>query len=64
VQLRFVNAGVRSDVTTSVTFTNNGMFATVNFRGDQRRLFPINAFVPADFNTGIYRSTLIAVKMA
>ena len=48
---------------TAVTFVNSGAATTINFCGDQRSQFPIDHIVHADFNTGIYCSTLIAVTV-
>jgi hypothetical protein len=46
---------------TAVTFINAGTATTINFCGDQRSGFPINRVAQADFTTGTFCSTLIAV---
>lgn len=48
---------------TAVGFVNAGALTTINFCGDQQNLFPMDQFAHADFNTGIYCSTLIAVTI-
>jgi len=48
---------------TAVTLTNAGMASTMSFCGDQQKLFPLNQSVKADFNTGIYCSTLLTVTV-
>jgi hypothetical protein len=46
---------------TAVTFINAGTATAINFCGDQRSGFPINRSAQADFTTGMFCSTLIAV---
>jgi hypothetical protein len=61
-QLGFVDDSHGTSVTfTAVTFINGGMSTTVQFCGDQQSQFPVNRFAQANFNTGIYCSTLIVV---
>jgi hypothetical protein len=62
VQLEFINDGHGTLINfTAVTFINGGSATTVNFCGDQRSGFPINRSAQADFTTGTFCSTLIAV---
>jgi hypothetical protein len=49
---------------TAVTFVNPGSSITINFCGDQSSRFPINQFVRADFRTGVFCSTLVAVVVS
>lgn len=46
---------------TAVTFLNAGSKTTLNFCGDQQRLFPIEATVRADYTAGILCSVLVRV---
>jgi hypothetical protein len=46
---------------TAVTFLNSGTATTINFCGDQRLNFPEDRQVRADFTTGVFCSTLLAV---
>jgi len=46
---------------TAVTFLNPGTATTINFCGDQRVEFPEGRQVRADFTTGVFCSTLLAV---
>jgi len=52
-----------SGTLTAVTFVDAGTATTINFCGDQRSQFPIDQRVRADFNNGLYCSTLIAVTV-
>ena len=64
VQLSFIHDGTgQSIMFTAVTFLDAGDAVTVNFCGDQRSLFPLNRFARADFNTGVFCSTLVAVSI-
>lgn len=46
---------------TAVTFTNQARAVTINFCGDQRRLFPIKATVRADYTTGVLCAVIVRV---
>jgi hypothetical protein len=64
VQLGFVNDGSGASVTiTAGTLINGGTGFTVNFCGDQRGRFPMNNLVRADFNKGVFCSSLITVAV-
>lgn len=65
----FVQSGFIQDVTgnritvTAVTFLGSGTATTITFCGDRSGSFPMNQFVRADFTSGIYCATLIAVTV-
>lgn len=62
VQLGVITDPTGATITfTAVTFVNPGTATTISFCGDQRSRFPINQFVRADFNTGVFCSALVAV---
>lgn len=62
VQLGFVqDITGETIVLTAVTFLNSGTETTLNFCGDQQEKFPLGSDVRADFNTGVFCSTLLAV---
>jgi len=62
VAIGFVDNSQGTQVTfTAVTFANTAGATTVNFCGDKRRQFSVNQVVRADFQAGIYCSTLTAV---
>jgi hypothetical protein len=64
VQLAFINDGHGTSVTfTAVTFSNAGTVTTINFCGDQRRVFPIDRSAEAGFATGVFCSTLITLTI-
>ena len=48
---------------TAVTFVNPGSSITINFCGDETSRFPMNQFVRADFSSGAFCSTLVAVAV-
>jgi hypothetical protein len=61
-----VNNGFIADTSgvtqyTAVAFMNAGSEVTINFCGDQKHLFPIDATVRADYTAGILCSVLIRV---
>ena len=61
-QLEFLNDGHGTLINfTAVTFVNAGSATTINFCGDLRSDFPVGRSAQANFSTGIYCSTLIAV---
>jgi len=62
VAIGFVDNSQGTQVTfTAVTFANTGGATTINFCGDKRSQFSVNQVVRADFQAGIYCSTLMAV---
>jgi hypothetical protein len=62
VGIGFVDNSQGTQVTfTAVTFGNTGGVTTVNFCGDKRSQFPVNQVVRANYQAGLYCSTLIAV---
>jgi hypothetical protein len=65
VQMGFLNDGHGTLVTfTAVTFVNGGAATTINFCGDLQDGFPINRSAQANFTTGIYCATLVAVVIS
>jgi hypothetical protein len=61
VGIGFVDNSQGTQVTfTAVSFGNTEGVTTINFCGDKRSQFPVNQVVRADFQAGLYCSTLIA----
>ena len=58
VQLTVVDGNVQ---VTFVTFLGNGASSTLGFCGDQRRRFPMDQNVRADFNPGQPCGTIVTV---
>jgi len=64
VQMGFYDDGHGvSENFNAVAFADAGAATTINFCGDQRGHFPIDQLLRADFNCGLYCSTLIAVTV-
>jgi hypothetical protein len=62
VQLSFVQDITGETISlTAVTFLSPGTATTLNFCGDQQEKFPVGDDVRADFSTGVFCSTLLAV---
>jgi hypothetical protein len=61
VNLGFVHDPSGTTASTAVTFINVGSAVTINFCGDQRNLFPINANIQVDFNSGVSCSVVVRV---